>query len=173
MSRICLNCTKPFTPDDSVLRRKNLRSKNEGKFCSQICGSRYNAKTKPKLEPNVTCAYCKVAFYKNKSKQVKSKSGLFFCCREHKDLAQRIENGFTEIMPPHFKNGKKNYRDKAFRNFPKVCSQCGYNKYVGVLIVHHIDCNRGNNDLSNLKILCPNCHEEEHFLTKTGRWGPK
>ena len=34
-----------------------------------------------------TCAYCGKLFYKSKSKISQSKSGLLFCCREHKDLA--------------------------------------------------------------------------------------
>jgi 5-methylcytosine-specific restriction endonuclease McrA len=34
--------------------------------------------------------------------------------------------------------------------------------------VHHIDRNRNNNDPSNLEILCPTCHEEEHYLNGDG-----
>jgi hypothetical protein len=41
------------------------------------------------------------------------------------------------------------------------CEMCGLTEWMGnkiVLELHHIDGNRFNNDLSNLQILCPNCH---------------
>lgn len=41
------------------------------------------------------------------------------------------------------------------------CEMCGLGEWMGnkiVLELHHIDGNRFNNDLSNLQILCPNCH---------------
>jgi len=41
------------------------------------------------------------------------------------------------------------------------CEDCGTSEWMGkkiVLELHHIDCNHYNNNLSNLKILCPNCH---------------
>ena len=43
------------------------------------------------------------------------------------------------------------------------CEECMYNT-VEILQVHHMDRNRENNDFSNLKLLCPNCHCEEHIL---------
>ena len=43
------------------------------------------------------CAYCGKKFIRLNSKLNNSKSGIYFCCREHKDLAQRIEFGLKEI----------------------------------------------------------------------------
>lgn len=45
---------------------------------------------------------------------------------------------------------------------PPYCEECGWKKrseegYLP-LELHHIDGNRNNNLLSNLQILCPNCH---------------
>jgi hypothetical protein len=51
-----------------------------------------------------------------------------------------------------------NYRKLAFDKYPAVCAHCGYG-IPDVLEVAHIDCNRSNNDISNLVILCPNCHK--------------
>ncbi len=56
-------------------------------------------------------------------------------------------------MPKHF-----NYRKLAFDTYPPVCAHCGYG-IRDVLEVAHLDCNRSNNDISNLAILCPNCHK--------------
>ena len=41
------------------------------------------------------------------------------------------------------------------------CEICGLNEWMGKTLpleVHHIDGNNYNNELSNLQILCPNCH---------------
>jgi 5-methylcytosine-specific restriction endonuclease McrA len=48
--------------------------------------------------------------------------------------------------------------------------ECGWNKmnsYTGKIPIQleHIDGNSENNELSNLKLLCPNCH------TLTPTWG--
>ncbi len=43
------------------------------------------------------------------------------------------------------------------------CEECGITEWLGNPIsmeVDHIDGNKNNNDLSNLKILCPNCHSQ-------------
>lgn len=51
-----------------------------------------------------------------------------------------------------------NYRKLAFDYYPAVCAYCGYG-IRDVLEVGHIDCNRSNNAITNLVILCPNCHK--------------
>lgn len=51
-----------------------------------------------------------------------------------------------------------NYRKLAFAHYDPLCAHCGFG-VPAVLEVAHLDCNRANNDLSNLVILCPNCHK--------------
>ena len=51
-----------------------------------------------------------------------------------------------------------NYRKLAFEHYPPVCAHCGFG-IADVLEVCHIDCQRTNNDISNLVILCPTCHK--------------
>lgn len=51
------------------------------------------------------------------------------------------------------------------------CEMCGCKDWLGqklTLELHHIDGNRFNNDLSNLQILCPNCHSltPNHSMNK-------
>lgn len=43
------------------------------------------------------------------------------------------------------------------------CTCCGYDRVKEVLEVHHKDCDRSNNNLSNLETLCPTCHKERHY----------
>jgi 5-methylcytosine-specific restriction endonuclease McrA len=47
------------------------------------------------------------------------------------------------------------------------CERCRHPVYQ-ILQVHHKDRDRGNNDLSNLELICPNCHYEEHY--KENSW---
>ena len=51
-----------------------------------------------------------------------------------------------------------NYRKLAFAHYDPLCAHCGFG-VPAVLEVAHLDCNRTNNELSNLVILCPNCHK--------------
>jgi hypothetical protein len=51
-----------------------------------------------------------------------------------------------------------NYRKLAFDHYDPLCAHCGFG-IPAVLEVAHLDGNRGNNELSNLAILCPNCHK--------------
>ena len=113
----------------------------------------------------VTCAYCGKNFSKLISK-MNSKSGLYFCCRQHKDMAQRLDsdNKFKIIRPKHYgtlENGtESSYRTRAFKVYPHQCAVCGWNEDEDLLEVHHIDEDRNNNHISNLKILCPLCHRK-------------
>jgi hypothetical protein len=152
--RICKNCNINFT-----ILTKHTKNKR-GKFCSLSCSAKYYAEKQKTL--NVSCAFCNKLFHKKPSK-LNSKSGLYFCCREHKHKAQKISAGFYELHPSHYGKNESNYRKLAFSNYPKECNRCDYEKNINVLIVHHIDHNRQNNKLNNLEILCRNCHYEHHF----------
>ena len=167
ITKNCLNCQKIFEASLRETKRGN------GKYCTQSCASIHTKSLKPKPKPNCICAFCKAEFYRANSKQLASKSGLCFCSRACKDAAQRLENNFKEIHPPHYSNGESIYREMALRNYPNQCNRCGYNKVPEILEVHHRDCNRDNNQLTNLELLCPNCHSENHFAEKTGGWKPR
>lgn len=112
----------------------------------------------------LTCDYCFKQYYASKSSLNKSKSGLHFCCKEHKLLAQRLDSGekFKDMRPSHYSIGTigspHTYRNLAFRNYENKCAICNWQEDKDILQVHHIDENRENNNLENLIILCPNCH---------------
>ena len=124
-----------------------------------ICPECYKEKIKTNKQ-NITCDYCGKEFYRSESR-LHTKSGLHFCSRECKDIAQRIENNFIEMWPDHYKDGSQvHYRQMAFRNYSHKCNNCGWDEDEYILEVHHIDENRNNNDLKNLMILCPICHRK-------------
>lgn len=94
-----------------------------------------------------------------------SKHGLHFCCRRHKDQAQRLNGGITKLHPPHYKDGQYIlYRKLAFETYGAICTWCSYSKHERVLEVDHIDGNHHNNDINNLRVLCANCHTERHLV---------
>lgn len=62
---------------------------------------------------------------------------------------------------PNYTDGSSNYRIKALQYYENKCCKCGYSN-IDALEVHHIDKNRKNNEISNLEILCANCHVLTH-----------
>jgi 5-methylcytosine-specific restriction endonuclease McrA len=136
------------------------------KYCSVEC--RRQA-TSPKIY-DLKCDTCGIMFKRSQSNLSKSKSGLRFCSRKCKDEAQRLESNNPEIHPPHYGTGVGPYREVAFRHHPSKCNRCGYDEHVGILKVHHRNRDRSNSDPENLEILCPNCHDLEHYLAKDGMY---
>jgi hypothetical protein len=172
MKTITQNCQNCNTFFQAQLREVN---RGNAKYCSKKCSA---TGVKKKLlqkgvasrEHNVECAYCKKTFYKNESKIKNSKTNTHFCCREHKDIGQRIETGIKQIQPSHYGETYTDYRALIFRHKEHKCERCNYDKHPEVLEVHHKDRNRENNTVENLEVICPNCHMTEHFLSKDGKW---
>ncbi len=162
----CLHCNDTFVAPQKELNR------GFGKFCSRKCSGAYKhslPNTAPVTE--LTCAYCHNTFARLTRNLRSSRSGLHFCNRKCKELGQSLEGGnIKAIQPSHFglAQGLHSYRDKALKELPNKCNRCGYDKYVGILKVHHKDRNRTHNTISNLELLCPNCHDLEHYLNNDG-----
>ena len=160
-----------------------MRAKNDVRCNCPKCFEEERNKKKEETSVLVQCAYCDKEFWKSPSSLNNSKSGFHFCCREHKDLAQKLSSDkkFRIMLPPHYgenrtdnsikkkeRSRKKTepssttYRTIAFNNYEHKCAICGYHDDddISLLDVHHIDSDRGNMDASNLIILCPNCHRK-------------
>lgn len=58
--------------------------------------------------------------------------------------------------------GQNDYRERCLAVNPNHCSICGD---TGRLEVHHIDGERDNNLLTNLKPLCGSCHSKVHHCS--------
>lgn len=145
----CSICEKEYTRQKRFLNKYNT--------CSTTCTHVAKGET---LE--VICAHCGIKFRKSKSKAEASKSGLYFCCRAHKDIGQTY---IKEVQPYHYGTGegKNTYRILAFKYLENKCNRCGYSENKAALIVHHKNRDRTNNELVNLEILCANCHAIEHW----------
>lgn len=136
-----------------------MRGPNDVRGSCPQCAQDKRDANSSKIE--FVCAYCGQKFLRAPSKVV-AKSGLQFCCREHKDLAQRIASGkqFDEMRPNHYGSidSGTGYRTIALRTYPHKCAICGWDEDEDILQVHHIDENRRNAKPENLIILCPTCH---------------
>lgn len=141
---------------------ENVRRDNRAHHVCPICIQEDRDELYQKDRIELECAYCGKKFLRAKSEIEKSKSKLFFCCREHKDTAQKIGEGdkFDVIRPSHYGKELADYRLKALRYYPNECAVCKWQEDTDILEVHHIDENHYNNDIDNLIILCPICHRK-------------
>lgn len=98
----------------------------------------------------LNCDYCGKEFQKLKS-DLNSLSGKYFC-------SHTCGNRYKNISTTNLFNSLS-YRRNAFLVQPHKCALCNWDKDERILQVHHIDENRNNNDITNLIILCPNCHQ--------------
>jgi hypothetical protein len=159
----CLKCNKSFECRWS--KRKYCCSKCSG-------GSIKKRKTVPRIE--IECGICNTKFKTTEYIFNLNKSGLKFCSLKCKNLAQRADSEFTTMRPNNWGKGPGYYITKGQRNCIEkygklLCERCKYDKYP-IFHVHHIDRDRANSQDDNLIVLCPNCHEEDHYLNKDGRW---
>ncbi len=139
----------------SVCSTKYVRQKrqlNEHNTCSSRCTRIAKGTT-----VECICDHCGELFLRAKTKSI-SKSGKLFCSRICKDTAQTY---MLEIQPVHYGSSETNYRDQALKVYKPICKICGYSNILA-LEVHHIDKNRSNNNITNLEVLCANCHTIKH-----------
>lgn len=158
----CLWCRQPFISDT----REEIRGNS--KFCSKPCFHKhysYARLSRPKPN-NVVCSMCSTPFRATQSRVNRSleRHGrvVLFCSHQCHSTGQRLSSSIREVQPIHYGTGS-DYRTIAFAAYPKQCMRCGYNKNSAAIIVHHKDRKRSNNDLSNLEVLCCNCHAIEHW----------
>lgn len=127
------------------------------KLCNKECSDNYSRRKRI----IVSCHICDNEIERTERRLKTSKSGLHFCSRKCKEYAQSLEGGVTEIQPGHYgdgSGGSSTYRKRALLEYGEKCKLCGYDKHMEGLQVHHIDHNRGNNDITNLIVLCGTDH---------------
>ena len=126
-------------------------------FCSVPCTNESRKRRVAKV-----CDHCGVSFDRVLTKVSNSKSGLQFCSRLCKDTAQRLE-GNKLLHPPHYGNGSNPNREYLIRVRGHKCQSCLRCEWMGSPIpleTHHVDGDSRNNNLTNLLLLCPNCHAQ-------------
>lgn len=130
----CLNC-------------ENSTKKDKNKFCSRSCSVSYN-------NTGVRRNYNPKRHHKCK---VCDDSTIYkiYCSREcrKKDSISKVilgETSNTKVLKKHL---------ITLRGY--LCEECKNNEWLNkpiTLELEHVDGNSENNNLKNLKLLCPNCH---------------
>lgn len=150
---------------DTFYRPKNYVQKVLAKkynitldFCGNKCSYIHRRK-----RIIINCGQCQKPIERLANDLNRTKKKILFC---DKTCAAIYNNEHRKLNRPN----KIEYRNHALKHLPNQCNICGYNKFLSVLEVHHIDRDRTNNSIENLEILCPNCHAERHLLTKTGQF---
>ncbi len=147
-----------------------------------------------KRKPNTVCGVCSKAIYRRPCEMEKN-SGNAYCsmkcygisCRRElpcaacgklilagwnkktcsRTCANKQRAGISYTGPRKDKVvSQRSLKLRLLSARGTQCERCGYRK-PEVLQVHHKDRNRGNNNLDNLALICPNCHYEEHYLQKS------
>jgi len=135
--KTCVVCSAEFTVTTT-------RS-DTAKYCSNLCKGRA-MKGRGSVEHE--CLHCHAKFFDSPSKNRK------YCSRTCINKASKT------TWKPTFTTVRKKMLQ---REMLKSCERCGYDAQPSILGVHHKDRNTGNNCLSNLEVLCPNCHSLEHM----------
>jgi len=132
----CAECGSKFTHISSRV--------NKAKYCSPNC---YHKAMSKKGKTQYHCLHCGIGFLGALSQNRK------YCSKKcvGKSAKETFDPVFTTVRKAMLRRG-----------LILKCNQCGYDTEPKILGVHHKDRNRKNNDLSNLEVLCPNCHSLEH-----------
>lgn len=146
----CTECEKIFTGVFQLNGHKSIHRD----------GGRYSVSRKKKLEI-YSCLYCDSKF--EYSKGTKNK----FCC-----LECNFKYKWEFIEKPKIENGLggniKKYLVETRGEYCEICNQGNvHNNKKLVLQVDHVDGHSDNNNIKNLRLLCPNCH------TQTDTYGSK
>lgn len=150
--RNCLICNNELYVKPSHLKL------GWGKYCSTEC--RIKAQFKGKT---VRCYMCNDEVYRSPKYLQRSKSNKFFCSKTCQTLWRNTEM-YSGKNHPNWRSGEAAYRRIMIGSErDQLCTICKTNDFR-ILIGHHIDKNRKNNDLSNLTWLCHNCHYLVHHF---------
>jgi hypothetical protein len=137
----CLICHKPSYKRPVEIQRNNGRV-----YCSVGCYGISCRKENP-------CIVCGKLILAGANKKTCSRA----CANKHRTGIQ------YKINQPRDKvKSQRMLKVRLLDQRGKSCERCTYDKYK-ILVVHHKDRNRNNNDLTNLELICPNCHAEEHY----------
>lgn len=155
--RVCEFCKKELT--DSKSKR----------FCSRGCSNRFRTGIiyETKYNPDAIriiykCLNCDSKINHNRNEKRKFCSKSCFGSYSQKQTLNKIRNGTFKL------NGVGNAKNRYYKLFLVTeyghkCMVCNTSEWMGQPIplqVDHLDGNSDNDELSNIRIICPNCHAQ-------------
>lgn len=141
---VCDICSSSF------YKRKSFKLKTKGNYCSQKC---YGISCR-KI---IYCTQCKTEILSSLNKKTCSKKCYI-------DSLKDINRNHCKGRKPISKSYKSRNFRKKFIELNNKCKLCSYS-LIKVLQIHHIveKAKGGTDDISNLVVLCRNCHAEVHL----------
>src|SRR3989344_5210045 len=153
--KLCEICSKEFYAKPFFIKR------GHAKYCSKKCQSKAQKRGK-----FINCDTCGKQAWKMPKHLKHSKSGKFFCTKSCQTLWRN--RFYSGPRHPNWKDGgRTHYRNviKKHSEIPRICANCKNND-ERVLVVHHKNRNRKNNNIENLMWLCSNCHLLVHHYNE-------
>lgn len=134
----CLNCSKEIT------------SKYGKKFCSQKCSAVFNNTGRGCI---VNCSFCKKNF-----KPQRRNSSRLFCSRYCMGQSKQVETN-VKILKGDVTE-RRTLKRFYIALYGHKCQLCNNTEWTGKpipIILDHIDGHSENNNVDNLRLICPNC----------------
>lgn len=176
--KTCPVCGKSFRTNGTYCSKDCARESygwKRGKIVSayittcEVCGKQFT--TIPSQDAK-TCSYqCAGIRSRKDHTRTCKQCGIVFVSKKKNDFCSRSCAGkYRWNIPSSFDYKTSKHAKAILLQRSPICSICGYDKQPGILQIHHKDFNRRNNKEDNVTLLCPNCHEEFHYNSKTGRY---
>ena len=143
--------TKCCVCDTLIYRRPSLLKESDGRaFCSVSCYGIHCRNERP-------CIVCGKPILAHFHKKTCSRS----CANTNRAGTKYIGSPLKDKV-----RNQQSLKLRLLKDRGKKCERCGYRKFE-ILQIHHKNRSRIDNDMSNLELICPNCHYEEHLLEKS------
>jgi 5-methylcytosine-specific restriction endonuclease McrA len=133
-----------------IYRKPNLIKKGPV-FCSIKCSSYRFKKIK----------YCVVC-----NTEITGRRNSITCSRKCSNINRYGIRYFKESPKDQSKKNQR-LKNQLLKIKPPKCNRCEFN-IIEIIQVHHIieKSKGGSDDLSNLELLCPNCHALHHYYLR-------
>jgi len=148
--KCCKTCGNPI--------RYEVKTSND--YCSHVCGGYHDS---PIKKPRNNCLNC--------GKMCKNIHSIYCSTR----CWRQLQSKKSDIIIESDKNvGQRMLRKYLMKKQDSKCSKCGWGEINPIsltvcLDLHHKDGDSNNNVLSNVELICPNCHSLTDTYKKVGK----
>jgi hypothetical protein len=135
---------------------------HNAKYCSYECSKHKKFEGLRHLYNCVTCGK------ECESPPSRRNTRKKYCSRDCRDVCtkdreqQRLEYNANRKLNGNWRTSSVTLKKYVLSIKLPICEVCGFKEHICCIEIHHIDEDRDNNDLSNIKVVCCNCHRRHH-----------